>query len=326
MSQVPLIGFHASHEQVDPRALLDAVQAAEAAGFQVAMCSDHFAPWSTRQGESGFAWSWLGAALQATSLSFGVVNAPGQRYHPAIIAQAAATLAQMYPGRFWVALGSGEAMNEHITGDRWPEKSLRNARLRECVEIMRALFAGETVSHEGLVRVDRARLWTLPEMPPPLIGAAVSEATAAWVGDWADGLVTINQSKDKLQRMIRAFHEHGGEGKPLFLQIHVAYGPDEEAALAIAFDQWRTNVFPPSICWDLELPEMFEDAARFVRPEDLEGPVLISADAEQFVDWLAGFAELGFERIYVHHVGKEQRAFIEFFGERVLPQFAGSAP
>ena len=158
-----------------------------------------------------------------------------------------------------------------------------------------------------------------------MIGAAVSEATAAWVGSWADGLVTINQPTEKLERMIRAFRENGGEGKPLFLQIHVAYGRDEEAALGIAYDQWRTNVFPPSICWDLELPEMFEDAARFVRPEDLMGPVLISAEAEQFVDWLAEFAELGFERIYVHHVGKEQRAFIDVFGERVLPTFAGSA-
>jgi probable non-F420 flavinoid oxidoreductase len=322
---MPVIGFHASHEQIDPRSLLDAVQAAEAVGFRAAMCSDHFSPWSRSQGESGFAWSWLGAALQATSLSFGVVNAPGQRYHPAIIAQAAATLAQMFPGRFWVALGSGEAMNEHITGERWPVKSARNERLRECVDIMRALFAGETVSHHGLVRVDRARLWTLPEKPPPLIGAAVSEATAAWVGSWADGLVTINQPKEKLERMIRAFRENGGDGKPLFLQIHVAYGRNEESALGIAYDQWRTNVFPPSICWDLELPEMFEAAAQFVRPEDLNGPVLISAHAGQFIDWLAEFAELGFKRIYVHHVGKEQRAFIDVFGERVLPTFAGSA-
>jgi probable non-F420 flavinoid oxidoreductase len=325
MQRMPVIGFHASHEQIDPRSLLDAVRAAEAAGFQAAMCSDHFAPWSTRQGESGFAWSWLGAALHATSFSFGVVNAPGQRYHPAIIAQAAATLAHMFFGRFWVALGSGEAMNEHITGEPWPVKSVRNARLRECVDVMRAMFAGETVSHRGLVQVDRARLWTRPETPPPLIGAAVSEATAAWVGDWADGLVTINQPRDKLKRMIGAFRENGGEGKPLFLQIHVAYARDEDAALAVAHDQWRTNIFPPSLCWDLELPEMFEDAARFVRPEDLKGPVLVSADPDRFAGWLAEFAELGFERIYVHHVGKEQRAFIDAFGERVLPIFAGSA-
>jgi probable non-F420 flavinoid oxidoreductase len=322
---MPSIGFHASHEQIDPRSLLDAVHAAELAGFQAAMCSDHFAPWSTRQGESGFAWSWLGAALQATSLSFGVVNAPGQRYHPAIIAQAAATLAQMFPGRFWIALGSGEAMNEHITGERWPEKSVRNARLRECVDVMRALFAGETVSHDGLVRVDRARLWSRPETPPPLIGAAVSEATAGWIGGWADGLITVNQSLDKLARMIRAFREGGGEGKPVFLQVHLAYGPDDDAALAVAHDQWRTNVFAPPICWDLELPEMFEDVARFVRPEDVRRPVLVSSDPKRFVGWLGEFAELGFEHIYLHHVGKEQQPFIDDFGEWVLPAFAGSA-
>ena len=155
-----IFGYHASHEQLPPSAALACVQLAEEAGFQAAMCSDHFAPWSRAQGHSGFAWSWLGAALQATGLPFGCVNAPGQRYHPAIVAQAAATLAEMFPGRFWVALGSGEALNEHITGARWPAKQARNDRLLECVEVIRALFAGETVSHRGLVTVDRAKLWS----------------------------------------------------------------------------------------------------------------------------------------------------------------------
>jgi coenzyme F420-dependent glucose-6-phosphate dehydrogenase len=124
-----VVGYHASHEQVAPSALLAAVQDAEAAGFSRAMCSDHFSPWSRRQGESGFAWSWLGAALQATRLPFGVVTAPGQRYHPAVTAQAAATLAELFPDRFWMALGTGEFSNEHITGARWPNKAERNARL-----------------------------------------------------------------------------------------------------------------------------------------------------------------------------------------------------
>src|SRR5918997_5709803 len=146
---MPVIGLHCSHEQIAPSRLLAHVREAEAAGFQAAMSSDHFSPWSERQGESGFAWSFLGAALEATSLPFGVVNAPGQRYHPALIAQAVATLAEMYPGRFWVALGSGEAMNEHITGDRWPPKPERRERLRECVEVIRALLAGEEVTHRG---------------------------------------------------------------------------------------------------------------------------------------------------------------------------------
>src|SRR5687767_3284207 len=138
-----LIGYHGSHEQFPPSELLSLVSMAHAAGFRAAMCSDHFNPWSERQGQSGFAWSWLGAAMQATSLPFRVVNAPGQRYHPAIVAQAAATLCELFGDRLWVVLGSGEASNEHITGDAWPDKQTRNARLRECVDVMRALLAGE---------------------------------------------------------------------------------------------------------------------------------------------------------------------------------------
>ena len=169
------------------------MQVAEAAGFDAAMCSDHWAPWSDEQGESGFAWSWLGAALEATSLSLGVVNAPGQRYHPAIIAQAAATLGVMYPDRFWVALGSGQLLNEHITGEPWPIKSERNERLREAADVMRRLWAGETVTHSGHVTVSEARLWTRPERSPLLVGAAVTPETAGWVGEWADALITILQ-------------------------------------------------------------------------------------------------------------------------------------
>src|SRR6187200_266134 len=187
---MPAFGFHASHEQVHPSELLAAVQRAEEAGFDAAMSSDHFSPWSERQGQSAFAWSCLGAALQATSLPFGVVNAPGQRYHPAIVAQAIATLAAMFPGRFWAALGTGEASNEHVTGGGWPRKEVRNARLRECVDVIRALHRGEEVSHDGLVHVDRARIWTLPDEPPPLLAAAVSAETAAWAAGWADGIIT----------------------------------------------------------------------------------------------------------------------------------------
>ncbi len=316
---MPTFGIHASHEQIAPSALLDAVRLAENAGFDAGMSSDHFSPWSKRQGHSGFAWSWLGAALATTSLPFGVVNAPGQRYHPAIVAQAAATLAEMFPQRLWVAVGTGEASNEHITGDPWPRKSVRNARLRESVDVMRALFAGEEVTHDGLVKVDRARLWSLPPVPPPLIGPAVSAETAAWVGEWADGLVTINQKQEQLRRMIDAFRSNGGAGKPLYLQVHLSWAPTEDEALAIAFDQWRSNVFSPPVCWDLETVEQFDEAARFVRPEDVCGPVLVSADTSRHVDWLAGFAELGFDGIWLHHVGQEQRPFIETFAEHVLP-------
>ena len=314
------IGFHASHEQLPPSELLRAVGAAEEAGFSCAMSSDHFTPWSSRQGESGFAWSWLGAALEATALTFGVVTAPGQRYHPAVIAQAASTLAELFPDRFWMALGTGEFSNEHITGDPWPDKAQRNARLGECVEVIRALLAGEVVNHDGLVRVDRARLWTLPDAAPAIIGAAVTTETAGWIGSWADGLITIAQPRDVLRRVIDAFREGGGGGKPVSLQVHLSWAPDEEEALRLAYDQWRTNVFSPPLCWDLATVEEFEEAARHVRPQDLHDAVLISADIGRHVGWLNDLIELGFDRIYLHHVGREQREFIETFGSKVLPQ------
>jgi probable non-F420 flavinoid oxidoreductase len=318
---MPRIGFHCSHEQIPPRELLAAVRHAEQAGFAAAMSSDHFSPWSERQGESGFAWSFLGAALEATSLPFGVVNAPGQRYHPAIVAQAAASLSQMYPGRLWVALGTGEASNEHITGGRWPSKAEREARLQECVEVIRALLAGEVVDHHGRVVVDRARLWTLPPEPPPLIGPAISVETAAWVGEWADGLVTVNQPREKLERMIAAFRENGGDGKRLAVQVHLSIADDEATALEIAHDQWRTNVFPPPLCWDLETVEQFDTASLHVRPEDVRGTVLVSSEPARHVELIRELAALGFDEVYLHHVGREQRAFIDSFGEHVLPQF-----
>ncbi len=314
-----IIGFHASHEQVHPTELLRAVRHAESAGFDAAMCSDHFAPWSARQGHSGFAWSWLGAALATTSLRFGVVNAPGQRYHPAIVAQAAATLAAMFPGRFWVALGSGENANEHITGDPWPVKEVRDERLVECAGLIRRLLAGEEVTHHGLVTVDRARVWTLPDEPPQLIGPAVTPPTAAQAAGWADGLITINQADDVLRAVLDAYRDAGGRGRTA-IQVHVSWAPDQAEAERIAFDQWRSNVFPPPVCWDLATPEHFDVASSHVRPEDVERSVVVSADLGRHAAYLRHLADLGFEEIYVHHVGQEQEAFVDAFAEHVLPQ------
>ena len=316
---MPVIGFHNSHEQIHPAQLLDAVQHAEEVGFTAAMCSDHFAPWNLEQGHSGFSWSWLGAALATTALPFGAVNAPGQRYHPAIIAQAIATLAAMFPGRFWVALGSGEAMNEHITGDPWPDKDVRDARLRECVDVIRALLAGEEVTHHGLVTVDRARIWSLPEQPPALIAPAVSVATARRGAAWADGLVTINQPHDHLREMIAAYREAGGRGK-LVLQVHLSYDPDPERALATAFEEWRNGVVGPPQAWDLDAPQAFERASATATPADVAEVVRVSSDLGRHAAWIAEYVELGFDDIYLHHVGTEQRGFLDAFGEHVLPQ------
>lgn len=324
MVDMPVFGFHCSHEQIPPSALLAAVRRAEAAGFDAAMSSDHFSPWSSRQGQSAFAWSWLGAALQATSLPFGVVNAPGQRYHPAIIAQAIGTLGAMYPGRFWAALGTGEASNEHITGERWPSKDLRNARLRECVDVIRALLRGEEVSHHGLVTVDRATVYTRPDTPPDLIGAAVSEATAAWCAEWADGLITVNAPAETLRRMIGAYRDAGGRGD-LALQVHVSWAPDQDEAEAIAHEQWRSNVFPPPACWDIDSAAVFDAASADVPLERVQQVVNVSADLGAHAATLAGYAELGFDKIFLHHVGQEQDAFIDAFGDKVLPQLRSAA-
>src|SRR4051812_40223006 len=298
---MPVIGFHNSHEQVHPAALLTAVQHAEEVGFTAAMCSDHLTPWNARQGESGFAWSWLGAAMATTSLPFGAVNAPGQRYHPVIVAQAVATLGTMFPGRFWVALGSGEAMNEHITGDPWPSKDVRDARLRECVDVIRALLAGEEVTHQGLVTVDRARIWSLPEQPPALIAPAVSVATARRGAAWADGLVTINQPHDHLREMVAAYRDAGGRGK-LVLQVHLSYDPDPDRALATAFEEWRNGVVGPPRAGDLDPPQALERARATATPADVAQVVRVSSDLGRHAAWIAEYVELGFDDIYLHHV------------------------
>lgn len=313
------IGYHSSHEQFKPGTLLANVQLAQQAGFTAGSSSDHFHPWSNKQGESGFAWSWLGAAMQATTIPFGVVNAPGQRYHPAIIAQAAATLAEMFPERFWVALGSGQALNEHITGDKWPAKADRNARLKECVDIIRALWNGETVSHKGLVTVEDAILFTRPAVKPLIFGAAVTAKTAGWVGSWADGLLTISQPTQSLQEVVDAFRRGGGEGKPMYLKVQLSYADEEEKALKGAHEQWRSNVFPNNALTELRMPEQFEAIGEMVKPDEITRLVNISADPARHIAWLQAYLEMGFEHLYLHNVNLEQKRFIEVFGERVLP-------
>jgi probable non-F420 flavinoid oxidoreductase len=311
-------GFHASHEQIAPGRLLDDVQAAERTGFAMAMCSDHFSPWTTSQGHAGYAWSWLGAALATTSLPFGCVCAPGQRYHPAVVAQKIATLGEMFPGRFWVALGSGEASNEHVTGDGWPDKETRTRRLEECVQVIRALLSGEEVTHHGLVHVDRARLWERPDPVPPLIGPAVSVESAARVAAWADGLVTVAQPLDRLRDVVAAYRDAGGRGA-LALQVHLSWAPTDEEALKIAHDQWAANVFGAPVSWDTATVEAFDALAAQVPLDAVRAPVRVSADLGQHRAWLQEYAALGFDDVYVHHVGQDQAAFIDAFGEHVLP-------
>ena len=318
-----LVGYHASHEQLPPSALLRAVVAAEQAGFDGAMCSDHLAPWGVRQGHSGFAWSWLGAALASTSFSLGVVNAPGQRYHPVIIAQAIATLEEMFPGRFWAVLGSGEAMNEHVTGDPWPPKDHRNARLDESLTVIRRLLAGDEVSHDGTVRVHRARVWSRPESAPPLLGAAVSAETAEWLAGRVDGLATVAQEPDALRRVVEAYRGAGGEG-PCVLQVHLSLAETDAAALALAEDQWPNGLIGPPRAWDFDQPEDFDAAVRDPDETELRKAVLVDADASALAQRIAELVGIGFDRVYLHHVGKDQETYLARAGEELLPALKGA--
>lgn len=314
------IGFHASHEQFTPRHLLELVQKAENAGFQLVLSSDHFHPWSDKQGESGFAWSWLGAAMQATSLDYGIVNAPGQRYHPAIIAQAVATLDQMFPGRFFLCSGSGQLLNENITGEKWPAKRDRNKRLQESVEVMKRLWQEEDyLNHKGMFTVERAKLFTKPTQIPTVFGAAITQKTACWLSSWADGMITISRPVEDLEKMVTAFRGTDGANKPLALKVQISYDKDPEKALDGAWEQWKNNIFPSKLIADIDSPEKFDALGKNTRREDLKKHVIIGSDAETFIRKIKKFENLGFEKIIIHNVNRQQEEFIDFFGKEVIP-------
>jgi probable non-F420 flavinoid oxidoreductase len=311
------IGFHASHEIYSPKELLSLVEHAARSGFNAASCPDHFNPWS-QDGQSGFAWSWLGAALERTNLEFGTVCAPGQRYHPAIIAQAAATLSQMYPGRFWLALGTGQNVNEHITGDPWPSKAQRQQRLLECVDIIRRLWSGETVTHCGLVNVHEAKLYTLPEKPPLIFGAAITDETAQWVGGWADGLLTVSKPKDGLAKTIEAFRRGGGTNKPMRLQSALSFEPSDRAAEIAAYHNWGIGTLQVNELQDIASPEEFDRLVAKHTPSEIADTLRVSDDLQEHLNWIQDDLDLGFEAVYLHFVGKNIRRFIDDFSTNVI--------
>jgi coenzyme F420-dependent glucose-6-phosphate dehydrogenase len=315
------IGYHISHEQFPPGELLRLAEKAAKAGFDFCLSSDHFAPWNNDQGHSGFAWSWLGAALSRTDIDFGVVNCPHYRYHPAIIAQAVATLDEMFPGRFWISVGSGQLLNEGVRGSYWPPKQVRNERLKASVDIMRALWNGDTVSVDGPVRVGEARLYTKPRTEILVAGAAITPETAKWMASWADALITISQPEEKLEKVVNAWRENGGENKPMKLKVQLSYDKNPGDAMNGAYEQWKTNIFGSDMLAELRNPEQFEQAGQHVKPEELQGPVNISHEFQKHIEWLEKYIEMGFTEIVLHNVNKKQDQFIESFAENVIPQF-----
>lgn len=303
------IGYHASQEQSAPSHLLAAVAEAEAAGFDGAFSADHLAPWMPQQGDSGNTLVWLGAALARTRFGFGAVATPGYRYHPVVMAHAIATLGEMFPGRYFAALGSGELLNEHVIGAPWPDKDERTARLGECVDIIRRLLAGEEVTHEGRVRVHRARLWSLPEVAPPLLATATSPETATWAAGWADGLVTVGAAAEQVSPLLDAYRSAGGRGDTA-VQLHVALAEDDRTAMARVRDQWLHGVVAPPQRWDVEQPEDFVALAGDPDDAELRKHVVVATDVDELADRIADIVAVGFDRVYLHEISTDQFSFL----------------
>jgi len=326
------MGYAAMFEQFTPSDLLTYCQQAEKVGFTSIMASDHFHPWVPSQGQSGFVWAWLGAlgATTGPGLRFGTgVTPPGPRYHPAIIAQASATLAQMFPGRFWLGLGAGEALNEHITGEYWPEAPTRLEKLAEGIEIIQRLFSGKVVKYSGKhFKLESAKLYTRGDQPPPIYVATAGPIQSERTGKTCDGIITPGAADEKIKMLMGRFEKGAREaGKdpaamPRIIQVHVSWADTLEEATENAVKEWPNGGmnFPKG---DIRSPEDFEAMAKLVRPENYKNRVLISPDLDEHLAHLQHYADLGFTEIYVHNVGRNQEAFIKAYGERVVPALVG---
>ena len=321
------IGYAASFEQFHPTDLLRFSREAEQVGFDAVMASDHFHPWVPSQGHSAYVWSWMGALGATTEMRFGTgVTPPGYRYHPAVLAQAAATLEAMFPGRFYLGLGAGEALNEHIIGEYWPEAPIRLERLMESIDIIQRLFTGKVMKHKGQhFTVESAKLYTLPEAPPPIYVATSGPIMAGRTGKHTDGIITVGAPDEKLKMLLERFERGAKEaGKdpdtmPKMLQIKVSLADTEEAAIEQAMRDWPNGGMPfPKA--DIRNPEEFEAMAKLVRPENFKNRVLMSPDLDEHVAQIQHYVDLGFGEIYVHNVGRNQSEFIAAYGERVIPK------
>ncbi len=311
------IGYHLSSEEHGPKDLIRYAQRAEQAGFQFATISDHYLPWLERQGNSPYAWTVLGAVAQVTSyLRFGTaVTAPLIRYHPAILAQAAATVATMIPGRFFLGVGTGENLNEHILGKSWPEASIRRDMLAEGVDIIRQLWAGDWVSYYGsYFQVENARIYTLPDELPPIYFAANTIASVDLAGWLGDGLITTSPDA----RLVDAFGQAGGGGKPRYGKLTICWAETDAEARRIAYEWWRQTALP-GLGSILPLPRYYENASRLVTEEEVAKKLLVGPGAERQLAAIHRFIDTGFDHVLIHQVGPDQEGFFRFYEREVLP-------
>jgi coenzyme F420-dependent glucose-6-phosphate dehydrogenase len=313
------IGYTLSSEEQGPAALIANAARAEEAGFSFAGISDHFHPWIDRQGESPFVWGVLGGISQSTErlqLLTGV-TCPTIRIHPAIVAHAAATAAALLPGRFSLGVGSGENLNEHILGDRWPAVAERQARLEEAIEVIRLLWEGGLKSHRGShYTVQNARIYSLPEEPPPILVAVAGKKSVDLAARAGDGLVGTAPVADSIER----FRANGGEGKPTYGQLHICWAQSEDEARRTAHEWWPNAAVSGSHFLELPLPSHFEEAAERIREEDVAESVVCGPDPERHVAAIREYVDAGYDHVYVHQVGPDQEGFLDFFEREVLPE------
>jgi G6PDH family F420-dependent oxidoreductase len=312
------LGYTLSSEEFRPNELVANARRAEETGFEFASISDHFHPWMDSQGHSSFVWSTLGGIAQVTermAIMTGV-TCPMIRTHPAVIAQAAATVADMLPGRFFLGVGTGEYLNEHITGAQWPPISKRQDMLIEAIAIIRELWGGTYTTHYGEhYTVENARIYTLPEQLPPIYIAAGGPESAAIAGEYGDGL--INTSPDA--EVVDAYVAAGGKKEATYGQITVCWANDKDDAVQTAREIWGYTGLPGQITQELALPKYFQEAAELVTPEIVEQSIVCGPDPASYHAKIEEFIDAGFTHVYLHQVGPDQEGFLDFAKRELLP-------
>lgn len=314
------IGYALSAEEHKPNDLVKHARLAEEHGFTYALISDHFHPWVDAQGQAPFVWSVIGGIAGATErIRLGTgVTCPTVRIHPAIIAQAAATAAAMMPGRFFLGVGTGENLNEHILCDRWPEWEVRAAMLEEAVELIRELWRGEVTSYHGdFYDVENARIYTLPEELPEIIVAASGQRAAELAGHIGDGLCVTMPNRETVQ----AFDSAGRPGRPHYGQMTVCWAADEGSARKTAHDLWAFSSLPGELHQELPSPAHFEQGVKIVSEEMVAEKIVCGPDAAKHIAKVREYLDAGIENVYVHQVGPDQAGALEFYARDVLPHF-----
>jgi G6PDH family F420-dependent oxidoreductase len=311
-------GFTLSGEEHPPERLVELAERAEEAGFDFVMMSDHYHPWTTRQGESPFVWAVLGAVARATSrVRVGTgVTCPLIRMHPAIVAQAAATTARLLGDRFLFGIGSGENLNEHVVGAPWPPPEARLEMLEEAIGILRSLWEGKEVTHRGRhYTVDEATLFTVPESPPPILVAAGGKSSATLAARCGDGMVGVTPERELLDTFAKA----GGRDKPRFGQMTVCWGRNEKEARATALEFWPNSGLSGNVPWEVKTTALFDDVCALVREEDIES-VTCGPDVGRFVESVRRYEKAGYDHVWIHQVGPDQEGFLTFAERELLPK------